>query len=52
MALGEPEDRRVMVESVVRLCLSHIPTPTKTPEAAAADLALVACRCLLVADPV
>ena len=47
-----PEDRRVMVESVVRLCLSHILTPTKTPEAAAADLALVACRCLLVADPV
>jgi len=42
----------VMVESVVRLCLSHILTPTKTPEAVADDLALVACRCLRVADPV
>ena len=39
---------RLMVESVVRLCLSHILTPTKTPDAVAADLALVACRCLSV----
>lgn len=46
------EDKRVMVESVVRLCLSHILTPTKTPEAVAADLALVACRCLRLGDPV
>lgn len=36
----------VMVESVVRLCLSHILTPTKTPAEVAADLARVACRCL------
>ena len=49
---ANPGDVRVMVESVVRLCLSHILTPTKTPEAVADDLALVACRCLRVADPV
>lgn len=49
---ADPDDVRVMVESVVRLCLSHILTPTKTPEAAAADLALVACRCLRPDIPV
>ncbi len=43
---ADPGDIRVMVESVVRLCLSHILTPTKTASDAAADLALVACRCL------
>lgn len=43
---ADPTDVRVMVESVVRLCLSHILTPTKTPSDAAADLALVACRCM------
>ncbi|MFM9033180.1 MAG: TetR/AcrR family transcriptional regulator [Mycobacterium sp.] len=48
---ADPDDVRVMVESVVRLCLSHILTPTKTPREVAADLALVACRCLRPDDP-
>ena len=43
---ADPADVRVMVESVVRLCQSHILTPTKTPEEVAADLAVVAGRCL------
>lgn len=43
---ADPADVRLMVESVVRLCLSHILTPTKTPAEVAADLAVVACRCL------
>lgn len=43
---ADPADVRVTVESVVRLCQSHILTPTKTPAAVGADLALVACRCL------
>ena len=47
---ADPNDVRVMVESVVRLCLSHILTPTKSPADAAADLAVVACRCLRMAD--
>lgn len=47
---ADPADVRVMVESVVRLCLSHILTPTKTPSEVAADLALVACRCLRLPD--
>lgn len=45
---ADPADVALMVESVVRLCQSHILTPTKTPDAVAADLALVACRCLSV----
>ena len=45
---ADPEDVRVMVESVVRLCLSHVLTPTKSPADVGADLALVACRCLPV----
>jgi AcrR family transcriptional regulator len=48
---ADPGDVRVMVESVVRLCLSHILTPTKSPEDVAADLAVVACRCLGLPDP-
>ncbi len=47
---ADPNDVRVMVESVVRLCLSHILTPTKSPSGAAEDLALVACRCLRLPD--
>lgn len=43
---ADPAEVRVMVESVVRLCQSHILTPTKTPTEVAADLALVAVRCL------
>ncbi len=44
-------DVRLMAESVVRLCQSHILTPNKAPSEAAADLALVACRCLRLPDP-
>ena len=44
--VADPADVRLMVESVVRLCLSHILTPTKTPAEVGADLALVASRCL------
>jgi AcrR family transcriptional regulator len=43
---ADSADVSLMVESVVRLCLSHILTPTKTPPEVAADLAVVACRCL------
>jgi len=43
---ADRSDVRLMVESVVRLCQSHILTPTKTPAEVAADLALVAVRCL------
>lgn len=46
---ADPADIRLMVESVVRLCQSHILTPTKSPADVGADLALVACRCLPVA---
>jgi len=48
---ADPADARVMVESVVRLCLSHILTSTRSPSEVAADLALVACRCLRLPDP-
>ena len=48
---ADPGDVRVMVESVVRLCLSHILTPTKSALDVAADLAVVACRCLGLPDP-
>jgi AcrR family transcriptional regulator len=43
---ADPADVRLMVESVVRLCQSHILTPTRTPAEVGADLALVATRCL------
>lgn len=46
-----PTDAQLMVESVVRLGLSHILTPTKTPDSVAADLARVACRCVGFPDP-
>ena len=47
---ADPADVRIMVESVVRLCQSHILTPTKVPAEVGADLALVACRCLPLPD--
>lgn len=47
---ADPADVRLMVESVVRLCLSHILTPTKSAPEVAADLAEVACRCLPAAQ--
>ena len=43
---ADPADVRLMVESVVRLCQSHILTQTKTPAEVGSDLALVASRCL------
>ena len=45
-----PEDVRLMVESVVRLGLSNILTPTRAPVDVASDLALLACRCLRLPD--
>jgi AcrR family transcriptional regulator len=48
---ADPDDARVMVESVARLAQSHILTPIKSPPEAARDLALVACRCLGLPDP-
>ena len=47
----DASDLRLMVESVVRLAHSHLLTQTRTPSAAARDLALVACRCLRLPDP-
>ena len=47
---ADPADVRLMVESVVRLCQSHILTPTKDPAEVGADLARVACRCLPLPD--
>lgn len=44
---ADPADVRLMVESVVRLCQSHILTPTRTPAEVGADMALVACRCMM-----
>lgn len=43
-------DVRLMVDSVVRLGLSHILTPTQEPSDSAKDIALVACRCLRLPD--
>jgi AcrR family transcriptional regulator len=47
---ADPDDVRVMVESVVRLGLSHILTPTRATSEVAADLAMLACRCLRLPD--
>lgn len=47
----EPADTQLMVESVVRLALSHIVTATKSTTAAARDLARLACRCVGFPDP-
>lgn len=44
-------DIRVMVQSVVRLLISHAVATTAPPESAAGDIALVACRCLGLPDP-
>ena len=40
-----------MAETIVRLGLSHILTPTQEPSDSAKDIALVACRCLRLPDP-
>lgn len=42
----DPADARLMVESVVRLSLSHIVTSTTPSIAVARDLARLACRCV------
>lgn len=47
---ADPADVRLMVESVVRLCQSHILTPTKSPAEVGADMAVVASRCLPLSD--
>lgn len=47
----DADDTRLMVESVVRLALSHILTPTLSPSEVADRLALLACRCLRWPDP-
>ena len=44
-------DRELMVESVVRLALSHIITSTKPTSVVARDLARLACRCVGFPDP-
>jgi len=47
----DPVDTQLMVESVVRLSLSHIVTSTKPTAAVARDLAVLACRCVGFPDP-
>ena len=44
-------DTQLLVESVVRLSLSHIVMSTKPTELAARDLARLACRCAGFPDP-
>ena len=46
-----PDDAALMVESVVRLALSHILIPAKSPVQTADELARVACRCVGFDDP-
>ena len=48
---GEGAGGRIVAETVVRLGLSHILTPTQEPSDSARDIALVACRCLRLPDP-
>lgn len=48
---ADPDDTRIMVESVVRLAHSHLLTQTRSPSESGRDLALVACRCLRLPDP-
>jgi AcrR family transcriptional regulator len=47
----DAHDTLLMVESVVRLALSHILTPTLPPSEVADRLAVLACRCLRWPDP-
>lgn len=47
----DPADAHLMVETMVRLTLSHILTPTREPSEVAQDLARVACRCVRFPDP-
>jgi AcrR family transcriptional regulator len=48
---ADPDDARLMVETVVRLAHSHLLTQARSPSESARDLALVACRCLRMPDP-
>lgn len=47
----KPEDVRIMVESAVRLLMSHVVASSVAPEVAARDIAVVACRCFGFPDP-
>lgn len=47
----EPADARLMVESVVRVVVSHILTPTRSSDEIARDVAVLACRCAGFPDP-
>lgn len=47
----DPADARLMVESVVRVAVSHILTPTRPAEDIATDVARLACRCVGFPDP-
>lgn len=48
---AEPADVALMVDTVVRVGISHILTPTKPESEVADELALLACRCLRQPDP-
>ena len=48
---ADPDDVALMLESIVRLGISYILTPTKEHSSVARDLALVACRCMRLPDP-
>lgn len=47
----DPSAARLMVDSVVRLALSHILIPVQPPSRTAEDLARLACRCVNFPDP-
>ena len=47
---ADPVDVRIVAETIVRLGLSHILTPTQEPSDSAKNIALVACRCLRLPD--
>jgi hypothetical protein len=44
-------EAHLMAETIVRLGLSHILTPTQEPSDSARDIAVVACRLLRLPDP-
>jgi len=48
---ADPADVALMVDTVVRVGISHILTPTRPESEVAAELALLACRCLRLPDP-
>lgn len=48
---ADPDDVALMVDTVVRVGISHILTSTKPDSEVADELALLACRCLRLPDP-